>query len=185
MILGLILARGGSKRIPGKNVRTLGTQPLLIWTITAGHYSKCDVLAVSSEDREIQTLARRCGVEVIERPEELATDEISSYPAMLHALDSLEETFDYLCLLQPTSPFRHPWDIDVCITKALISDYPAVASFTEGAEVPNGAVYVGRVDWLRDGGSFDSAAVERYYMPLVRSIDIDTEDDWTRAEAML
>jgi CMP-N,N'-diacetyllegionaminic acid synthase len=185
-VLGLILARGGSKRVPRKNLRLLNDQSLLVWAIGVGMYApSIDCLVVSSEDDEILREAWDHGADTIRRPEELATDEISSYPAMLHALDAVEEHYDYLCLLQPTSPFRAVEDVEGCIRQAQKSDLPAVASFTAGGDVPNGAIYVGRTDWLRDGGNFDGPAVGKFWMPISRSLDINTEADFALAEQLM
>lgn len=188
-VLGLILARGGSKRVPRKNVRMLGDAPLLAWTIVPAHHAlSLDCVVVSSDDPQILGVAQVWGADTIRRPLEMATDEASPYPAMLHALDVLDEAFDYLCLLQPTSPFRTNMDIDGCVAWAMRADgqaLPAVATRTVGEDVPNGAVYVGRTDWLRDGGNFDGPAVGSWLMPPERSLDIDTEEDWAEAEAMV
>lgn len=110
-ILALILARGGSKRVPGKNIRMLGSKPLLAWSIDAG---KCvaevaDTL-VSTDDAAIADVAREGGALVPWlRPAELATDSASSLDAAIHALDWYEAErgkVDGVLLLQPTSPFR-------------------------------------------------------------------------------
>ena len=184
MILGLIPARGGSKRIPRKNLRKLGGQPLLLWTIGAALMSdELDIVAVSSEDREILDLAEPF-CDIIERPEEMAEDKSTSYPLMLHALQFYDD-IDYLCLLQPTSPLRTAFDIDACISMLLDnSDMPAIASYSEDEKVPNGAIYVGHTSWLRDGGNFDGPAVMQFYMDAKRSLDIDTEEDWAKAEEL-
>lgn len=182
----MILARGGSKRVPRKNIRDLGGQPLVVWAFGAAKLSGVlDDIVVSSDDADILNLAKGYGLLALERPHELACDDASSYPAMLHALDSMELPYEYLCLLQPTSPFRLPVDVACCVTMAKENVMPAVVSVTRGQSRPNGAVYVGRTDWLRDGGNFDGPAVERYYMPPERSVDIDTEEDWELAESML
>lgn len=184
--LGVILARGGSKRIPRKNLRVLGGQPLIAWTIGAALGSqRLDGLVVSSEDDEILETAQEYGVCTIKRPAELASDTASSYPALLHAVDQCEMPLELVCLLQPTSPYRTSEDIDACIDMMKDSDWPAVVSREIGHGVPNGAVYVGRVDWLRDGGNFDSPAVGFHDMPEACSVDIDTEADWQRAERLL
>ena len=190
--LGVILARGGSKRCPGKNIRDLGDMPLIGWTIWAGLLALCiDTLVVSSDDECILSVAGQFNVGTLERPDELATDEASSYPAILHALDSIDYSYKYVALLQPTSPFRNHTDIDACMVALLESDYPAAASFEEGVGVPNGGVYIARVDWLRDTlgmgveSPFDGPAVSRYHMPRERSIDIDTEKDFAMAKLMV
>jgi len=110
-ILVLIPARGGSKRLPGKNIRMLGDKPLINWTIEValGLPEICGVL-VSTDDPEIALIASEAGASVPWlRPEILATDEATSVDVALHALDWFEKengSVQGLLLLQPTSPFR-------------------------------------------------------------------------------
>ena len=110
-ILALIPARGGSKRLPGKNIRILGEKPLIVWSIdVAKHIPEiCDIL-VSTDDPEIAAVCTEVGAYVPWlRPAELATDTASSVDVALHALDWYEKNnsvVDGLLLLQPTSPFR-------------------------------------------------------------------------------
>lgn len=190
--LALILARGGSKRIPGKNIRQLGEMPLIAWSIAAAfHARSIDVVVVSSDSDVILDIARKHGAATIKRPAIMATDAASSYPAMLHAINELEGSFDWVCLLQPTSPFRTPQDVDDCFAAAIASGGPAAVSVELGKAVPNGAVYWANVGWLLETiaagneAPFDGPVPVHYFMPAKRSIDIDTEDDWTRAEGML
>lgn len=110
-ILVLIPARGGSKRLPGKNIRKLGGKPLICWSIDVAKDIPeiCDVL-VSTDEPEIAQLCKVAGAYVPWlRPPELATDTASSVDVALHALDWYEAergAVDGLLLLQPTSPFR-------------------------------------------------------------------------------
>ena len=110
-ILALIPARGGSKRLPGKNVRLLGGKPLIVWSIDAakGIPEICDIL-VSTDSSEIAAICKETGVLVPWlRPGELATDSASSVDVAIHALDWYESkhgAVDGILLLQPTSPFR-------------------------------------------------------------------------------
>lgn len=110
-ILALIIARGGSKRLPGKNIRRLGTRPLIVWSLEAakGIPEICDIL-VSTDDAAIADVARDAGGLVPWlRPAELATDSASSLDACIHAVDWYETVngrIDGVLLLQPTSPFR-------------------------------------------------------------------------------
>jgi CMP-N,N'-diacetyllegionaminic acid synthase len=110
-ILALVPARGGSKRLPGKNIRQLAGKPLIAWTIDAasGLPDICDVL-VSTDDPAIAEVARSAGAMVPWlRPAVLATDTASSVDVVLHALDWFERengAVDGVLLLQPTSPFR-------------------------------------------------------------------------------
>lgn len=110
-ILALITARGGSKRLPGKNIRPLGGKPLIVWSIDVAKDSLeiCDIL-VSTDDSAIAAVCEKAGAYVPWlRPAELAIDTASSVDVALHALDWYEAekgAVDGLLLLQPTSPFR-------------------------------------------------------------------------------
>lgn len=110
-ILALIPARGGSKRLPGKNIRILGDKPLIVWSIDVAKDIPeiCDIL-VSTDDPAIAAVCSDAGAYVPWlRPAELATDTASSVDVALHALDWYEAekgVVDGLLLLQPTSPFR-------------------------------------------------------------------------------
>lgn len=110
-ILALIPARGGSKRLPGKNIRPLGGKPLIIWSIDAVKNIPeiCNIL-VSTDDASIAQVSREAGASVPWlRPVELATDTSSSADVAIHALDWYEAKqgcVDGLLLIQPTSPFR-------------------------------------------------------------------------------
>jgi len=110
-ILALITARGGSKRLPGKNIRMLGGKPLIVWSIDVAKDIPeiCDVL-VSTDDPEIQMISTEAGASVPWlRPADLATDTAGSDDVALHAMEWYERekgAIDALLLLQPTSPFR-------------------------------------------------------------------------------
>lgn len=110
-ILALITARGGSKRLPGKNIRILGGKPLIVWSIDVAKDIPeiCDIL-VSTDNSAIAEIARVAGALVPWlRPAELASDTASSTDVALHALDWYENergNVDGLLILQPTSPFR-------------------------------------------------------------------------------
>ena len=110
-ILALITARGGSKRIPRKNIRPLGGKPLIVWSINVAKdiVGVVDIL-VSTDDKNILDVAKSAGALVPwSRPPELATDTASSVDVCLHALEWYEKEhgiIDGLMLLQPTSPFR-------------------------------------------------------------------------------
>lgn len=116
-ILGLILARGGSKRLPGKNVRPLAGKPLIAWSIEAAR--ACGAIldvVVSTDDAAIAEVARQHGARVpFLRPPALADDSSTSADAALHALRWLREQearhFDAVILLEPTSPLRAGTDL--------------------------------------------------------------------------
>ncbi|MEL6181392.1 MAG: acylneuraminate cytidylyltransferase family protein [Myxococcota bacterium] len=122
--IALIPARGGSKRIPYKNLAELAGKPLLAWTIEAALDAwTVDAVFVSTEDKLIAHTARRFGAEVIERPPELAMDTTGTEPVMLHALEWLKTTCsiepDHLILLQCTSPLRGPEVINRAVQTCL------------------------------------------------------------------
>lgn len=110
-VLGIVPARAGSKRLPGKNTRLLGGRPLTAWTFEAARHSGAlSRICLSTDDESLRELARGHGVDApFLRPAELASDSASSIDVVLHALahyESRGELFDAVLLLQPTSPFR-------------------------------------------------------------------------------
>jgi len=126
-VLAIIPARGGSEGVPRKNLREIAGKPLIAWAIEAGRKSRyVDRLILSSEDQEIIARARSWGCEVpFLRPAELAQDETPGIEPVLHALKVLPERYDYLVLLQPTSPLRLAEDIDGCLETCLRHRAPA------------------------------------------------------------
>ena len=116
-VLGLITARGGSQRLPGKNLALLGGRSLLQRTIDAARASVIDRLILSSDDPQIIAAARSGGAEApFVRPEALAGPTASSIDVIRHAMTWVEAEapgrYDILVLLQPTSPLRIAADID-------------------------------------------------------------------------
>ncbi|MDA8442317.1 MAG: acylneuraminate cytidylyltransferase family protein [Peptococcaceae bacterium] len=136
-VLAVIPARGGSKGVPRKNLRDLGGKPLLAWTIEAAKQSQyIDRLILSSDDAEIIALAQRLGCEIpFVRPAELARDDTPGIAPVLHAITAVPG-YDYVVLLQPTSPLRSVDDIDGCIAKCVGGSHPVCVSITEVAENP-------------------------------------------------
>lgn len=129
--LAIIPARGGSKRLPRKNVLELAGKPLIGWTIEAGLQScYIDRIVVTTDDEEIEEIAHRFGVETITRPSELASDTATTFDAVAHTLDHCEK-FDYVVLLQPTSPLRSAYHIDKGIELLFAKEADAVISVCE------------------------------------------------------
>ncbi len=137
-VLAVIAARGGSKGLPGKNLADLGGRPVVAWSVAAGKGSRhVDRLILSSDDRAIIAAARHAGCETpFKRPARLATDKASIYEVLLHALDAMDESYDYVVLLQATSPLRTARDIDACIELCRRSGAPAVVSVSLAAKPP-------------------------------------------------
>jgi CMP-N,N'-diacetyllegionaminic acid synthase len=116
-VLGVVTARGGSKGLPGKNLKLLAGKPLIAYSIDAALRSGVfDRLVLSTDDPSIADIARASGCEVpFMRPSELALDSTPHLPVMIHAVAWLRDHEGYRCdavmTLQPTSPFRTPDDI--------------------------------------------------------------------------
>lgn len=144
-VIAIIPARGGSKGLPGKNIRPLCGKPLIAWSIERAlqsHY--VDAVVVTTDSEEIADVALRYGAEVpFLRPAHLASDTASSVDTVLHALDhyrdTLGKTFDYVVLLEPTSPLREVGDIDSMLDKLLAhaDDFDAIVSVGEVHEHPS------------------------------------------------
>ncbi len=126
-VLAIIPARGGSKRLPGKNILNLNGKPLIGWTINAAKKSKfIDRVVVSTEDHEIGEIAKSFGGEVpFFRPRELAKDNTTTLNVVVHLIQELGrkgEYYDYIILLQPTSPFRTEIHIDMAFEQLMEID---------------------------------------------------------------
>ena len=130
-IVGLIPARGGSKGIPRKNLVELAGKPLVAWTIGAAcAASTLARVVVSTDADEIGVLARELGVDVLDRPGELAADETPMLDVVRHALGEIGEC-DVLVLLQPTSPLRRAAHVDEAVSLLIDSAADAVVSVVE------------------------------------------------------
>jgi CMP-N,N'-diacetyllegionaminic acid synthase len=149
--LAIIPARGGSKRIPGKNLVQLGAKPLLQYTLEAASgCAELDRIVLTTDNEEIRNTAIRLGFNVpFLRPAALATDDASSFSAVMHVLDWLAEHESYhpdtVVLLQPTSPFRTAADVTLSIRaferagkQSLLSVSPPLQSPRDLVCVANG-----------------------------------------------
>ena len=129
--LAIIPARGGSKRLPGKNLLDLNAKPLIAWSIEAGLESKyIDNVIVSSDDDEILKVSKEYGAEVLCRPNELASDTATTFDAVEHVIKNLED-YDYIVLLQATSPLRTSVHLDEAIQLLEKKNANAIVSVCE------------------------------------------------------
>lgn len=162
-VLGLIPARGGSKGIPGKNLVLLAGRPLVGWVCEQALRSRLiDEVILSSDSDEIIAVARSFGVVApFKRPAELARDDCLVIDVILHAVKWLKENqgkvFDYVCLLQPTSPFGRATDYDRAISVALEKDADTVVSLYRCDQVHPEIMFIlhedSRAEWYtRDPG---------------------------------
>ena len=136
-LLAVIPSRGGSKGIPRKNIKPLAGKPLLGWTIDAAKQASCvDRVVLSTEDEEIATVGRELGAEVpFMRPAELAADDTPGIAPVLHIIKQLPE-FDWVLLLQPTSPLRIAEDIEGIVEFCLSRAGTSAVSVCEVAKHP-------------------------------------------------
>ena len=143
--LGIIPARGGSKGLPNKNIKLLHGKPLIEYTIHAANYSKLlDDCVVSTDSEEIMNIAKESGGNVpFLRPDYLATDTATTFDAVEHAInfykDTLNKEYDYIVLLEPTSPLREDDDIDNMIMRIVENDtkFDSIVSIGEVDEHPS------------------------------------------------
>ena len=136
-VLGVIPARGGSKGVLGKNIREVGGRPLIGWAIDQALGSRyIDRTVVSSDSPDIISVAQKLGGDVpFVRPAELATDTAPGVAPAIHAVVELPG-YDYVVLLQPTSPLRTSEDIDACIDLCVFSGAPSAVAVSPVSESP-------------------------------------------------
>ena len=210
-ILALIPARAGSKRLKNKNILDFNGLPLISWTINSALKSKyISKVIVSSDDKRVHRLIKNfSSVHAINRPASLATDLASSSDVALHAIKFFPD-YDYLILLQPTSPLRDSHDIDSAFeylaerqARSCFSLCSAVAgdknlctvnelgyfqkhtrNFFPASNIHsiNGANYINDIHDFLESKQFITEASIGYIMPRVKSIDIDSIDDFRAAE---
>lgn len=129
-ILAIIPARGGSKGLPLKNILPLAGKPLIAWTIDAAKKSKyIDRCIISTDDKKIANVSIEYGGDVpFLRPAEIATDTANSTDVIIHAINTVEEKYDLIVLLQPTSPLRGEKDISLALELMEKEDASALVS---------------------------------------------------------
>ena len=222
MKICLIPARGGSKRIPRKNIRVFRGKPMIAWSIASAHASKCfDKVLVSTDDQEIAEVARDYGAEVpFLRPAHLSDDQASTQAVIAHALEWVEQqggVCEALCCLYATAPFVQADDL--CQSQQqLMSSRPGTVVFAATsfpfpiqraihldahgyASMFQPECFSSRSQDLteayHDAGQFYWAApgtwssvtnlfegMRPLLLPRWRVQDIDTEEDWQRAELL-
>lgn len=206
--LGVIPARGGSKRVPRKNCRLLRGCPLIGYTIRAAQAaSQLTDWVVSTEDREIASLAQSYGARVLDRPPELAEDDTTTGAVARHALDWMEDDgrYDMVVILHPTSPIRDPKHIDQAIVRlwesksysylASVCELPRKAHnnvFDSGlrpVEGPtymlNASIYAVMRDALVKHNKHTDWPFVPFWMDRYHSLDIDEEMDLKLGELYL
>ena len=221
-ILAIIPARGGSKRIPRKNIKSFHGKPMIAWSIETALNSECfEQVIVSTDDEEIASIARNYGADVpFVRPISMADDHIGIGQVIAHAVEWVQNqglTPDYLCCIFATAPFIQATDIQSglkLISKKHCDYVISVTSFAfpiqralkieadgkvgmffpehfntrsqdlEEAYHDAGQFYWGcATAWLEGKSVFSSETIP-IFIPAHRVLDIDTPEDWRRAEQM-
>jgi len=202
IIKAVILARGGSKGIPKKNIIDLNGKPLISYTIEAAKNSNVDSFWVSTDCPEIAEVSLEYGAGIVERPKDISGDHSKSDEALLHFAEEHQD-FDILVFIQPTSPLLTAQDINVGID--MITNYDSVFSAYKEHWIPrwsldgkpdgwdtesrpmrqdmpekwieNGAIYITKRECLEKSGLRYSGKIGILEMPQSRSFQIDTIDD--------
>lgn len=192
-ILGIILARSGSKRIKNKNIKKFKNKPLINWTIdTAIKSNKFCNIIVSSDSFKILEIAKLASKKVLtlKRPKNLSVDTSSSEISALHALKWYEKKFskiDYIVLFQVTSPFRKNSTVKKIIN--LSNKYPEDQIVTISSQVdkkPNGVLYLTPKNKLFTTKNFSNSNFIPYLIKTKKEmLDIDTPDDFKIAKKII
>lgn len=222
MRLAVIPARGGSKRIPKKNIKPFFGKPMIAWSIEAALKSQCfDRVIVSTDDAEISEVAIQHGAEVpFIRPPELSDDFTGTLPVIRHAVEWVSgngAAVEFACCIYATAPFIQTGDLQRGWSLIRDSDHDYAFSATsyafpiqrafrldgngriamfnpelfaarsqdlEDAYHDAGQFYWGKADaWLNESTIFGPQSVP-VMLPRHRVQDVDTQEDWTRAEWM-
>ncbi len=211
-ILALIPARGNSKRIKNKNLRNLNGKPLIFWSILAAKKSKhIKEICITSDSQTILEYAKKQKVKTIIRPKKLANDTIHADEAMIHAYQSLNEKYDYIVMLQPTSPLRSSKHIDDAIKKIFYSKKDSLLSVCKNSKFiwkkknnnfcpinynikkrprhqdvnfyqENGAIYITKPNVLLKNKNRLGGKINVFIMDQESSLDIDNLSDLKKAK---
>lgn len=209
--VALILARGGSKGIPNKNIINLKDKPLISYSINAANQSNCDETWVSTDSNEIKKIAKSYGANVIDRPKELSGDYSKSEEALDHFSDNID--YDILIFIQPTSPLLNAHDINCGLESIKSNQYDSVFSVYKEHWIPRWTQKIVPVNWDIDdrpmrqekesqfveNGAFYITTKEQFSqskrryggrigiveMPNYRSFQIDSMDDLKLIEKLL
>ena len=202
-IVSIILARGGSKGIPYKNIIDLNNKPLIYYTINASKKSKVSETWISTDSKKISIIAESFGAKIIDRPKEYATDQSSSEQALKHFSTEIE--FDIMVFIQPTSPLIYASDINKGLDLMKKETYDSVFSVSKEHWLPRWSLDIKPINWSpRDrprrqdrkekyieNGAFYITTKEQFLqsgiryggkmgiveIPISRSFQIDTYED--------
>ncbi|MBI4160772.1 MAG: acylneuraminate cytidylyltransferase family protein [Candidatus Yanofskybacteria bacterium] len=171
-IIAYIGARGGSRGLPGKNIRSLAGKPLIAWTIQAALDSKLvNRVVVSSDDPQILKIAERYGAETLRRPKWMASGHVNLEPGIRHMLATLNKREKYrpdiIAVLQPTSPLRTARDIDSALKLMIQKNAKAVLSVWEENNTILKTFILARNNFMNPTLSVEHPFMSRWLLPRV------------------
>jgi len=130
--LAIIPARGGSNRLPNKNILPLADKPMLLWTVESAIQSKhLDEIVLSTDSDDIIKVVENYNIKIIKRPSELASDTAKTIDVVKHVIDNIDKDYEFIILLQPTSPLRTSKHIDEAIEQLINLKADALISVSE------------------------------------------------------
>lgn len=214
-VLAVIPAKLTSQRLKEKNILSLNGKPLIFWTFKEASKSKyIDKIILSTESLKIKNIAEKYKIHVpFLRPKNLANKNVNSGKVCLHALQKLKKKYDYILLLQPTSPLRQAKNIDKAIqlvskqkNKSFISIYSSKhkkknliyltkknlltkskkkSKKTNKKYYLNGAIYISETDFLLKNKNFFTNSTSPFFMSEKVSYDIDDINDFLKIENIM
>lgn len=210
-IVSVILARGGSKEIPSKNIINIKGKPLIYYTIKASQESNVQETWVSTDCAKIKKVAQKFNANVLDRPKIISQDFSKSEEALIHFSEKIE--FDVLVFIQPTSPLLKSKDINKGIRLILDEGYNSVFSVYKQHWIPRWTLDIKPINWKTDNRPMRQEVNEEYVengafyittktsllksqlrysgkknivvMPLSRSFQIDTLEDLKLIQGLL
>jgi len=184
MVTCIIPARGGSIRIPRKNIKDFHGKPIIAYSIQTAQ-QVCDRVVVSTEDDDIAAVAKMYGADVYMRPERLARDDVGTQEVMADACESVVEMgMTTAVCLYPCAPLVTPRDLMLAIQQCMLRPCMYVVSVAANPLRDIGNFYVGPSSAFVNGEPLYGTHTGIYVMPTERAIDINTPADWEMAEDM-
>lgn len=186
MSICVIPARGGSRRIPRKNLKVFCGAPIILYSIkTAQDCGLFDRVIVSTDDLDIGEVASSHGAEVLIRSPELCRDEVGTQEVMSFVLTKISAVRDHIaCCLYPCAPLVAPMDLRIANQICFLRPSRYVISVAGNPLRDIGNFYIGAAGDFMDLSALYATWTGIYVMPPERAIDINTPEDWTRAEQM-
>ena len=214
-ILALIPARGNSKRIKNKNLRIVNGKPLIFWTIDSARKSKYITnVTVTSDSRKILNVSKKYSANTVLRPKSMSGDIVHADMALKHAYNYINEKFDYIIMLQPTSPLRTSKHIDEAIKKIHQNKKDSLLSVFKDSfflwvkklnnyeplnynlkkrprtqdtnfYIENGSIFITKPKILLQNNNRLGGKIDIYLMEKQDSLDIDTLDDLKKANLLM